>query len=129
MMVESPYQYYVQGKLKGRGRRWKTYNYTNDRNQAFATRDAQAERFLAEDGWEWRVWDTKNDVQVPGRHYGFNDILAMRETEEQGAKVVLELQEGDTAYHPGTTKRFLQGPLKVTYWIHASGWNTQTEEL
>lgn len=127
MSHETENRYHVQGKMNGRGRRWKNYFFSNDKNVALDKRDSSA-GFVedSEPGWKWRVWDTLVGQEVTGRFYDYNDILAMQSEQN---KVVLELQERDTAYHPGSTKHVLHGPLKVTYWIYPTGWHAETEDL
>lgn len=58
------------------------------------------------------------------RHYGFDSIKEMASDIGNGWKeCVLELDKGDTAYAPGTTKYNILATDKVTvtYRIHPSG--------
>lgn len=56
--------------------------------------------------------------------YDFDRILDMAEWlpggDGQSRKATVELKEGETAYHPGTTKHLFRGPVVIEYFIHPS---------
>lgn len=59
------------------------------------------------------------------RHWNHDDILKAPGEDLGGdsRRVTLTLQPDDTAYSAVSTKYVWQGPGKVTYTIHTSGWD------
>lgn len=58
-----------------------------------------------------------------GKHIDHDDILsAATELEDNYRKLTVVLEEGDTAYAPGSTKKVFTGPGEIIYYIHPTGW-------
>lgn len=62
-------------------------------------------------------------------HYGLQEIIDIAgPADEQGYRLVtITLEDGDTAYAPGTTKYDLAGTGDVMYQIHATGVRAQPQ--
>ena len=62
-------------------------------------------------------------------HYTYNDILERALPIGNGyTETVLELEEGDTADNPASTKWVFAGPGTVGYLIHPSGTQVHADE-